>query len=95
MISRVYTTGSPPACYQIQEEGVSGPHADHSTTHLGVEKSYVLEQSMPGASLFMDPHGPIPAFPFVALTRLCQPLHFCIFFSLRGPLVFKRLNALY
>lgn len=45
----------------------------------------------------LEPPQPHPCFSGspVALISFCQPLHFCIFFSLRGPLVFKRLNALY
>lgn len=52
------------------------------------------EQGRPGRRLGEPVSCPL-CWLSVALVCYCQPLHFCIFFSLRGPLVFKRLNALY
>lgn len=53
-----------------------------------------LEQGRPG-QLLGEPGSCLLSWLSVALFCSCQPPHFCIFFSLRGPLVFKRLNALY
>ena len=52
------------------------------------------EQGRPGRPLGGPGSCPL-SWPSVPLVCSCQPPHFCIFFSLRGPLVFKRLNALY